>query len=216
MEHGNSTAPLLTPEERRAAAMAIWNHEKGLAAAVIIVTWIFKVYSVHYLPINAFTIFSLQIYFALVIYSYAMHLRKGSYRSLPLSRSIHNSHSTSHTAAYDMLADAEDDDIEGFYRVPLRSPIVRGHRRGTSGNHSSITSFADFVSAPGRPPRKKGLGNSSYPRQNGIHEETVLFDEDEATYAASTSSRGHSKPGTESSSTVINSDEEHIVGGYGP
>lgn len=47
MEHGNSTAQHLTPEERSAAAMAIWNHEKGLAAAVIIVTWTFKVYDVH-------------------------------------------------------------------------------------------------------------------------------------------------------------------------
>jgi hypothetical protein len=40
---GNSSAPHLTPEQRKAAAMAIWNHEKGLAAAVIIVSWMFKV-----------------------------------------------------------------------------------------------------------------------------------------------------------------------------
>jgi hypothetical protein len=140
-----------------------------------------------------------------------MHLRKGSYRSLPFSRSIHStSYSAPHAAAYDVLADAEDDDTEDFYRVPLRSPSARGHRRGTSGNHSSIASFADFVSAPGKPLRKKGFGNNS--RENGIHAESV-FDEDEATYAASTSSRGHSKPGTES---VIASDEEHAVGGYGP
>lgn len=40
---GNSSAPHLTPEQRKAAAMAIWNHEKGLAAAVIVVSWMFKV-----------------------------------------------------------------------------------------------------------------------------------------------------------------------------
>lgn len=141
-----------------------------------------------------------------------MHLRKGSYRSLPFSRSIHStSYSTPHAAAYDVLADADDDDTEDFYRVPLHSSSARGHRRGTSGNHSSIASFADFVSAPGKPLRKK-VNSNSYSRENGIHEETV-FDEDEATYAPSTSSRGHSRPGTES---VITSDEEHAVGGYGP
>jgi hypothetical protein len=43
MEHGNQAAEHLTPEERRLAAMSIWNHEKGLAAAVIIISWMFKV-----------------------------------------------------------------------------------------------------------------------------------------------------------------------------
>ena len=43
MEHGNATSQSLSDEERKVAAMAIWNHEKGLAAAVIIVSWIFKV-----------------------------------------------------------------------------------------------------------------------------------------------------------------------------
>jgi hypothetical protein len=43
MEHGNATSQPLSDEERKVAAMAIWNHEKGLAAAVIIVSWIFKV-----------------------------------------------------------------------------------------------------------------------------------------------------------------------------
>jgi hypothetical protein len=43
MELGNTTSQPLSDEERKVAAMAIWNHEKGLAAAVIIVSWIFKV-----------------------------------------------------------------------------------------------------------------------------------------------------------------------------
>ncbi|KAJ3517763.1 hypothetical protein NLJ89_g310 [Agrocybe chaxingu] len=192
MEHGNST---MTDEQRKKAAMAIWNHEKGLAAAVIIVSWVFK------------------IYFALLIYSFAMHLRQGSYRSLPLSRSVYAaSHSQSQTA-YDVLADVEDEDIEDFYRVPLKTPPPSGHRRGGSTNNASITSFADFVSAPGRTPRKKGFGSISMPRDRGIEEE-VLFDEDEGTYAASTSSRAHSKLGTDSSTTAA-SDEERAIGGFG-
>jgi len=43
MEHGNATSHPLSDEERKVAAITIWNHEKGLAAAVIIVSWIFKV-----------------------------------------------------------------------------------------------------------------------------------------------------------------------------
>jgi len=165
-----------------------------LAAAVIIVSWIFK------------------IYFALLLYSYAMHLRQGSYRSLPLSRSAHTStHPTSHTA-YDALADEEDEEIEDFYRVPLRSPSSSNHRRGTSGN-ISISSFADFVSAPGRMPRKKNFGSISSTRDRGIDEEDILFDDDEVTYAASSSSHTHSKLGTDGS--TIASDEERGNGTFG-
>ena len=155
-----------------------------------------------------------KIYFALLLYSYAMHLRQGSYRSLPLSRSTHtSSHITSHTA-YDALADEEDEEIEDFYRVPLRSPSAPNHRRGTSGN-VSISSFADFVSAPGRMPRKKNnFGSISSMRDRGIDEEDILFDEDEVTYAASTSSHTtHSKLGTDGS--TIASDEERGNGTFG-
>ncbi|KAF9480509.1 DUF1753-domain-containing protein [Pholiota conissans] len=193
MNLGNSSTPHLTPEQRKAAAMAIWNHEKGLALAVIIVAWVFK------------------IYFALLVYSYAMHLRKGSYRSLPLSRSVFVSSTVAAHNAYDALANEEDEEIEDFYRVPLRTPPASGHRRGNSQNNSSITSFADFVSAPGRTPRKKGFGSMSLPRDRDIEEEDVLFDEDDATYAASTSSRSHSKVGTDSSTTAANSDEERAI-----
>jgi hypothetical protein len=187
MEHGRQTAQQLTPEERRLAAMSIWNHEKGFAAAVIVLTWTFK------------------IYFALIIYSYAIHLRKGSYRSLPLSRSVHTAHPTSHSNTYDVLP-PEDDDIEDFYRIPLRSPFAWNNR---SGHQSAPASFADFVSAPGRPPRKKGGGGSNS-KENGMNGD-VVFDEDEATYAASTSTRSHSKLWSGTDSTVI-SDEERSIG----
>ena len=140
-----------------------------------------------------------------------MHLRQGSYRSLPLSRTVHtSSHPTSHSA-YDALVDEEDEEIEDFYRVPLRTPPASSHRRGTSGN-VSISSFADFVSAPGRIPRKKNFGSISSARDRGIDED-ILFDEDEVTCAASTSSHTHSKFGTDGS--TIASDEERGNGTFG-
>ena len=40
MKAGNST---LTDEQRAVAAMEIWNHEKGMAAAIIIISWMSKV-----------------------------------------------------------------------------------------------------------------------------------------------------------------------------
>jgi len=43
MDGANSTATHITETEREAAAMAIWNHEKGTAATVIVVSWLFKV-----------------------------------------------------------------------------------------------------------------------------------------------------------------------------
>jgi len=203
----------LTPAEREAAAMAIWNYEKGTAAAVIAISWLFK------------------IYFALLIYSYATHLRKGSYRSLPLSRSNYTSipssaNGNSYETALDM---ADDEELAGgdFYHVPLRntnthtSSPSRGHRRTVSASsnsaahkqgNGSVSSFADFVSAPGRNSRrgKNNVGSMSVPapRDRGLDiEEEVLFDEDEMTYASS-SSRGHSKLGTEGSSTAASTDEE--------
>ncbi|KAF9005989.1 Inositolphosphorylceramide synthase subunit Kei1-domain-containing protein [Cyathus striatus] len=164
----------LTDAEREAAAMAIWNHEKGTAAFVLTVAWLSK------------------IYFALLLYSYASHLRKGSYRSLPLSRPVPAVSSSTHNA-YDTslgLPD-EEEEIEDFYRVPLRTPTS-----------ATVSSFADFVSAPGRqPPRKSKLGMTSTAKEI---EEEVLFDEDDLT----------AKPGTDTSSTVV-SDEERAIGGYG-
>ncbi|PPQ62881.1 hypothetical protein CVT24_006278 [Panaeolus cyanescens] len=191
IELANSAAQNLTDVQRKEAAMTIWNHEKGLAATVIIVSWLSK------------------IYFALLLYSYAVHLRKGSYRSLPLSRSTFTSNAASH-AAYDALVGGEDEEVEDFYHVPLRTPPASGHRRTGSRTNGSTGSFADFVSAPGRPQRKKGFGSMSLAKDKGIEEE-VVFDEDEMTYAASTSSRAHSKLGTDGSTTVA-SDEERTMG----
>ncbi|CDU22041.1 related to KEI1-component of inositol phosphorylceramide synthase [Sporisorium scitamineum] len=63
----------LTPEQRKISAQRIWNEEKDFSAAVLGLGWLIK------------------IYFALVLYSYALHLRHGTYRTLPLSKASANS-----------------------------------------------------------------------------------------------------------------------------
>jgi len=69
----------LTYDERVQAALGLWNKEKGHAAAVILCGWLLK------------------FFFAYLIYSYAYHLRKNSYRSLPSTRSS-NSGGNQYTA----------------------------------------------------------------------------------------------------------------------
>lgn len=167
------------------------------------------------------------------MYSYATHLRKGSYRSLPLSRSAAGSNPSfpspsAINGAYESalgLMD-EDEEIEDFYRVPLGTPNSKSahyhHRRSSSRTHKpsgSISSFTDFMSAPGRPRKAGGHGRHNTRHQThtrsssrsvgGITKDTddeVLFDEEESTAYASTSSR--SKFGTEASSSTAASDEE--------
>jgi hypothetical protein len=194
---------------------------------------------------------TIQLYFALLIYSYATHLRKGSYRSLPFSRSSNYTSIPSSASAgntYETALDMADEESGGdFYHVPLRnthtslsashsnttnttstSTSSRGHRRTTSTSsnstatqhkaNGSVSSFADFVSAPGRHPRRPknnfamsgaGAGGSNGVRDRGLDiEEEVLFDEDEMTYVSGSSSRPHSKMGTEGSSTAASTDEE--------
>jgi hypothetical protein len=161
------------------------------------------------------------------MYSYATHLRKGSYRSLPLSRSAAGSNPSfpspsAINGAYESalgLMD-EDEEIEDFYRVPLGTPNSKSahyhHRRSSSRTHKpngSISSFTDFMSAPGRPRKAGGHGRHNTRHQThtrsssrSVGDEDVLFDEEESTAYASTSSR--SKFGTEASSSTAASDEE--------
>lgn len=125
----------------------------------------------------------------------------------------------------------DDEELAGagdFYHVPLRNTntqSTRGHRRTASASsnatttthkpNGSVSSFADFVSAPGRNSRRaknNNFGSMSIPGGSGRDreldiEEEVLFDEDEATYVSG-SSRTHSKIGTEGSSTAASTDEE--------
>jgi len=195
--------------------MDIWQREKGTAAFVIIFSW------------------CIRLYFVLLMYSYAVHLRKGSYRSLPLSRSavVGSSKSTSSvlngTFEGTLGAVDEDEDIEDFYRVPLGPPTPKSaqyHSRSLSRahkNNASISSFTDFVSAPGRPRRTNGHSRQSSRQKNharsgsrsvgisGEADDDVLFDEEESTAYASTSSR--SRFGTEAGSSTGASDEERTV-----
>lgn len=120
-----------------------------------------------------------------MIYSYASHLRKGSYRNLPHTRTI----STTAPAAYENSALPDDDEeIEDFYRVPLRTPQSGGGSGAGAGAGGSVGSFADFVSAPGRPRRSKSAKGSSLSKvSNAVNDraggsqigEEVLFDEEE-------------------------------------
>ncbi|KAM0748757.1 DUF1753-domain-containing protein [Meredithblackwellia eburnea MCA 4105] len=75
---GGGSAAKLDPEARKAAALALWQSERGFSAAVIVGGWLLKVY------------------FIICLYSFALHLRRGTYHQLPASRpSV--SRRTSHT-----------------------------------------------------------------------------------------------------------------------
>jgi len=168
----------MTEEERVQAAMTIWDQEKGMATAVIVLGWVVK------------------IYFAALLYSYAIHLRKGSYRSLPRSRPS----PTLTASSLGMLPDEEEDVVEDFYRLPVRAPPpqAQSHSRQSSQSHApsgSISSFADFVSAPGPGRARRGkpgrsnlsislnAANGTAKVGDGDEVDEVLFDEDELSAA---------------------------------
>ncbi|KNZ59068.1 hypothetical protein VP01_1805g4 [Puccinia sorghi] len=65
----NPDASRLSPEMRKQAAQAIWKEERGFATAILALVWLTKV-----------------LYFIFVVYSFALHLRRGTYTTLPLSR----------------------------------------------------------------------------------------------------------------------------------
>lgn len=184
MEAGGGGVANMTEVERATAARELWNEEKGTAATVIVLGWLSKVRA--HLSISHLTSSLVcQIYFALLIYSYAVHLRKGSYRTLPRSRPT-----SSPYAGVSTLPD-EEEDAEDFYLLPVRGPPpASGHAHTPSG--SSISSFADFVSAPGRARRgNKGVRkpsalNISSSKSADDELDEVLFDEDELTAGALT------------------------------
>ncbi|OCH96323.1 DUF1753-domain-containing protein [Obba rivulosa] len=162
----------VTDAERVEAATALWKEEQGLATAVLVLGWIAK------------------IYFAALMYSYAIHLRKGTYRSLPRSRSAIPAPASTNGSAIGTLPDEEDDVVEDFYRLPIRTSqsqqLLQNHRRSGSQQGSSISSFTDFMSAPGagRPRRAKpgksslgnGIANGNGKPGDDVHD--VLFDEE--------------------------------------
>ncbi|KAI0075313.1 DUF1753-domain-containing protein [Panus rudis PR-1116 ss-1] len=182
----------MTDEERAYGAMKLWDQEKKTATLVIVLGWLSK------------------FYFALLLYSYAIHLRKGSYRSLPLSKQTPPTHYQPINGLASATLPDEEEEVEDFYRLPVRTPAVpasgqghsrsgshSGHIRSGSNGGSSVGSFADFVSAPGRgSSRRTAIGRKSSlnPAVNGsvtakgsdgLEVDEVLFDEDEASTAVS-------------------------------
>ncbi|GAA5839514.1 hypothetical protein JCM9279_005965 [Rhodotorula babjevae] len=71
MMGGSQSGVEMDETERTQAAMGVWTSERGFSGAVLVVGWLLK------------------IYFILVLYSFALHLRRGTYSSLP-----HSSHNT--------------------------------------------------------------------------------------------------------------------------
>ncbi|KIJ65175.1 hypothetical protein HYDPIDRAFT_111068 [Hydnomerulius pinastri MD-312] len=136
----------MTDAQLAAAANILWHEEKGTAAMVIAISWLSK------------------IYLALLLYSYATHLRKGSYNSIRNWRPY-----SSAPAGYDPAFTEEDDENEEFYMPSLRTH----HPNGTSSN------LPDFVSAPGRNGRhsakqsRSSLGKITIPVQSNGE---VLFE----------------------------------------
>ncbi|BGP25737.1 hypothetical protein JCM10295v2_004670 [Rhodotorula toruloides] len=70
MMGGSQSGVGMDEAARTAAAMTVWKSERGFSAAVLVIGWLLKVY------------------FILVLYSFALHLRRGTYASLP--KSSHN------------------------------------------------------------------------------------------------------------------------------
>ena len=148
----------------------------------------------------------IKIYFSALIYSYAIHLRTGSYRSLP--QSFATATSRTYGAYAGELGDDNDEEqqeAESFYRPsrPFHTP------------HSSIASWSDFVSAPGRKKRyfqRSGGAAGMYKTEEDDLVEETLFDEDEL--AGGIGSSSHSKMGTEDNTSASTHGDEEMGGGH--
>jgi hypothetical protein len=79
------------PDNIAEIARGLWEKEEGFALMVLFASWLIKVSSRRYCS-RAITVTQSktgfrQIYFILVLYSYAAHLRSNTYHALPLSSS---------------------------------------------------------------------------------------------------------------------------------
>lgn len=124
-------------------------------------------------------------------------MRKGSYRGLPLSRS---QTATPYTGL-STVAD-EDDEVDDFYLLPVRAPAASSGQSHTPSG--SLSSFVDFVSAPGRSRRSNQKAQPRSPRLKdpvaGAEDvEEVLFDDDEMVNGS------HLKAGTDESTSASGS-----------
>lgn len=138
-----------------------------------------------------------QIYLCLIIYSLSVHLRKGTYRALARTQ-LSRPTATSSIQALD-LPDEEDEEIEDFYRVPLRQPATPTQQTNSHFNNGSASSFADFV---GDNQRRAGTSKSlSKAPPPETEEDEVLFDDDYQYASSGPTSKTTSKRGTESSTS---------------
>ncbi|PWN90612.1 DUF1753-domain-containing protein [Acaromyces ingoldii] len=121
----------LAGQERVEAAQRVWREERGFSFAVLASGWLLKVY------------------FALVIYSYALHLRHGTYRKLPLSKPTGSSANGSQyrplrSSSFDVARDDEEelpawsDDEED--RLSGAKKIRRGARTDEAAAKEAETS----------------------------------------------------------------------------
>ena len=160
IEHYLGETEKVSEEERARLALQLWGREKGVAIAIIVLGWLIKVCGqckCHVMPSSEPT--PVQFYLAATIYSYAIHLRKGTYRNLPLSRPNYASDYTEMPMTGD---DDDGDDIEDFYRVPGSSS-----KRTSYGNHNAGSySRGNLNTAPRRGHR---AGQGSYSLSTKSH-----------------------------------------------
>ncbi|KAJ7294085.1 Inositolphosphorylceramide synthase subunit Kei1-domain-containing protein [Mycena rebaudengoi] len=182
------TGTPMTDQERAAVAQQIWNAEKSMAFLVIVVSWLSK------------------IYFALLIYSYATHLRKGSYRAL-----ARTTHAAPTMATALDLPDEEDEEIEDFYRVPLHQPPTPNKHVGNHLNNITPVPSSSFADKQKRASSSTASRNPAKAPPADDADEEPLFDDDYPYISSSSgsTSKAHSKHGTESSpSRSASSDNE--------
>lgn len=148
-----------------------------------------------------------------------MHLRKGTYRALARTQ-IPRPATASSIQTLD-LPDEEDEEIEDFYRVPLRQPPTPNKQTGNHLNNNSVSSFADFVGDNQKRTRKSKPPNSTATPPHSLNkglapegeEDEVLFDDDYQYASSGSTSKATSKRGTESStSRSASTDNEEDAG----
>lgn len=147
--------PILSETQRAEAALELWNEERNFAAGIIFAGWCIKVgppslnlsispsrrlsSSVSPIPPPLRTNLSNkpsddpQLYFIIVLYTYALHLRRGTYRTLPLSRSVRSLSAVGHFP--DSESEDEDyhlHDVDDFHQPYPPRTNGHGHRYSPS------------------------------------------------------------------------------------
>lgn len=151
--------PAERPSNTAEIAHGLWEQEKGFTAFVLILAWLLK------------------IYFIVVIYSYAAHLRTNTYHSLPLSSSSSKPTARSTTDQWASTAPAVP--TKPGYRGSLDDGLSIDEALNTTGSSAGS----------GRP--DKGKRRASAMQVNAQTEDVFKWDSDEE--------EGDSKQGKKSS-----------------